>query len=186
MFRCAGSVSDDIGGWRRLFILMNCTQELKVYAFQEMLDEEWKSIPEFLTIGGSVLKSYEEFHKIVIMEDGLYKVTSRKNRYAPPDEYGWIVSDAMLKVKFISGGYIGMIEEYFISKLKKKKKFILAGRTLEVVIIKDMTVYVRAAKGRALVPSYLGGRLPLSSNLGHFLREKLSHALNPKSFGKRA
>ncbi len=34
---------------------------------------------------------------------------------------GVIVSDAMLKVKFISGGYIGMIEEYFISKLKKKK-----------------------------------------------------------------
>ncbi|HAO26635.1 MAG TPA: DNA ligase-associated DEXH box helicase, partial [Chryseobacterium indologenes] len=61
---------------------------------------------------------------------------------------------------------------------------ILAGRTLEVAMIKDMTVYVRSAKGKALVPSYLGGRLPLSSNLGHFLREKLSHALSPKTSEK--
>lgn len=148
------------------------------------MDEEWKSILEFLTIGGSVLKSYEEFHKIVIMDDGLYKVTSRKIAMLHRMNMGVIVSDAMLKVKFISGGYIGMIEEYFISKLKKEEKFILAGRTLEVAMIKDMTVYVRSAKGKALVPSYLGGRLPLSSNLGHFLREKLSHALSPKTSEK--
>ncbi len=133
-----------------------------------MMDEEWKSILEFLTIGGSVLKNYEEFHKIVIMDDGLYKVTSRKIAMLHRMNMGVIVSDAMLKVKFISGGYVGMIEEYFISKLKKEEKFILAGRTLEVAMIKDMTVYVRSAKGKALVPSYLGGRLPLSSDLGHF------------------
>lgn len=156
----------------------------KVFAFQEMTAEEWKSILDFLTIGGSVLKNYEEFHKIVIMEDGLYKVTSRKIAMLHRMNMGVIVSDAMLKVKFISGGYIGMVEEYFISKLKKEERFILAGRTLEVAMIKDMTVYVRAAKGKAMAPSYLGGRLPLSSNLGHFLREKLSHALNPKASEK--
>ena len=156
----------------------------KVYAFQEMTDEEWKSILDFLTIGGSVLKSYEEFHKIVIQEDGLYKVTSRKIAMLHRMNMGVIVSDAMLKVKFFSGGYIGMVEEYFISKLKKDEKFILAGRVLEVAMIKDMTVFVRAAKGKAFAPSYLGGRLPLSSNLGQFLREKLSGALNPKASEK--
>ncbi len=156
----------------------------KIYAFQEMTDEEWKSILDFLTIGGSVLKSYEEFHKIVIQEDGLYKVTSRKIAMLHRMNMGVIVSDAMLKVKFISGGYIGMVEEYFISKLKKDEKFILAGRVLEVAMIKDMTVFVRAAKGKAFAPSYLGGRLPLSSNLGQFLREKLSGALNPKASEK--
>ncbi|MFC4687981.1 ligase-associated DNA damage response DEXH box helicase [Epilithonimonas pallida] len=156
----------------------------KVYAFQEMTDEEWKSILDFLTIGGSVLKSYEEFHKVVVTEDGLYKVTSRKIAMLHRMNMGVIVSDAMLKVKFISGGYIGMVEEYFISKLKKDEKFILAGRVLEVAMIKDMTVYVRAAKGKAFAPSYLGGRLPLSSNLGQFLRQKLSGALNPKASEK--
>ncbi|MBT2619533.1 ligase-associated DNA damage response DEXH box helicase [Chryseobacterium sp. ISL-6] len=156
----------------------------KVYTFQEMTPEEWKEIIDFLTIGGSALKSYEEFHKVVIMDDGLFKVTSRKIAMLHRMNMGAIVSDAMLKVKFISGGYIGMIEEYFISKLKKEEKFILAGRVLEVAMVKDMTVYVRLSKGKALVPSYLGGRLPLSSNLSTFLREKLSGALNPASSEK--
>ncbi|MCS3528987.1 ligase-associated DNA damage response DEXH box helicase [Chryseobacterium sp. JUb7] len=156
----------------------------QVYTFQEITDEEWKNILDFLTIGGSVLKSYEEYHKVVVMEDGLFKVTSRKIAMLHRMNMGAIVSDAMLKVKFISGGYIGMVEEYFISKLKKEEKFILAGRVLEVAMVKDMTVYVRLSKGKALAPSYLGGRLPLSSNLGHFLREKLSGALNPKASEK--
>jgi ATP-dependent Lhr-like helicase len=156
----------------------------KVYTFQEIRDEEWKGIIDFLTIGGSALKSYEEFHKVVIMDDGLFKVTSRKIAMLHRMNMGAIVSDAMLKVKFISGGYIGMIEEYFISRLKKEEKFILAGRVLEVAMVKDMTVYVRLTKGKALVPSYLGGRLPLSSNLSSFLREKLSGALNPASSEK--
>ncbi|WP_374444799.1 ligase-associated DNA damage response DEXH box helicase [Epilithonimonas sp.] len=156
----------------------------QVYTFQEMTEEEWKSMIDFLTIGGSALKSYEEYHKVVVMEDCLHKVTSRRIAMLHRMNMGAIVSDAMLKVKFISGGYIGMVEEYFISRLKKEEKFILAGRVLEVAMIKDMTVFVRASKGKAQAPSYLGGRLPLSSNLGQFLREKLSGALNPKASEK--
>ncbi|WPO84556.1 ligase-associated DNA damage response DEXH box helicase [Chryseobacterium sp. JJR-5R] len=156
----------------------------ETFAFREMNEEEWKGIIDFLTIGGKALKSYEEFHKVVIDETGLYKVTSRRIAMLHRMNMGVIVSDAMLKVKFISGGYIGMVEEYFISRLKKEDKFILAGRVLEVAMIKDMTVFVRASKGKAFAPSYLGGRLPLSSNLGHFLREKLSGALNPKASEK--
>lgn len=156
----------------------------ETFAFQQMTDEEWKNILDFLTIGGKALKSYEEFHKVVIDETSLYKVTSRRISMLHRMNMGVIVSDAMLKVKFISGGYIGMVEEYFISRLKKEDKFILAGRVLEVAMIKDMTVFVRASKGKAFAPSYLGGRLPLSSNLGQFLREKLSGALNPKSSEK--
>ncbi|SIN86251.1 ATP-dependent helicase Lhr and Lhr-like helicase [Chryseobacterium scophthalmum] len=156
----------------------------QVYTFQEIRDEEWKEIIDFLTIGGSALKNYEEYHKVVVMEDGLHKVISRKIAMLHRMNMGAIVSDAMLKVKFISGGYIGMVEEYFISRLKKEEKFILAGRVLEVAMVKDMTVFVRASKGKAMAPSYLGGRLPLSSNLGRFLREKLSGALNPKASEK--
>ncbi len=156
----------------------------ETFAFREMNEEEWKGIIDFLTIGGKALRSYEEFHKVVIDETGLYKVTSRRIAMLHRMNMGVIVSDAMLKVKFISGGYIGMVEEYFISRLKKEDKFILAGRVLEVAMIKDMTVFVRASKGKAYAPSYLGGRLPLSSNLGHFLREKLSGSLNPKTSEK--
>ena len=153
------------------------------YAFQEITAEEWTSILQFITIGGGAFKNYEEFHKVVI-EEGIYKVTSRRIAMLHRMNIGVIVSDAMLKVKVLGGSYVGMIEEYFITRMKKEDKFILAGRVLEVAHIKEMTVYVRNAKGKAMVPSYLGGRLPLSSYLGQFLRLKLSQSLDAKSSEK--
>ncbi len=80
---------------------------------------------------------------------------------------GTIVSEAMLKVKFVSGGYIGVIEEWFISRLDPGTVFTLAGRNLELVGIKDMTVLVRKSNAKkSIVPSWQGGRMPLSANLG--------------------
>jgi len=148
-------------------------------AFRDLSPEEWNWVLTFITVGGK-LKNYEEYHKVVI-ENGLYKVTSRRIAMLHRMNIGAIVSDSMLKVKFFGGGYVGMIEEYFISKLKKNDKFTLAGRVLEVSHVKEMTVFVRNSTGKGIVPSYLGGRLPLSSYLSGFLRQKLSESLNAKS-----
>jgi ATP-dependent Lhr-like helicase len=90
---------------------------------------------------------------------------------------GTIVSDAMVKVKFMTGGYIGVIEEYFISRLEPGDVFTLAGRKLELVMIKDMTVLVRKSNAKkSLVPAWLGGRLPLSASLGSVLRKAFDDA----------
>ena len=87
---------------------------------------------------------------------------------------GTIVSDAMLKVKFMSGGYIGVIEEYFISRLHPGDVFTLAGRNLEFVMIKDMTALVRKSNAKkSIVPSWKGGRMPLSANLGKSCEKKI-------------
>src|SRR5204862_8206931 len=89
-------------------------------------------------------------------------------------QIGTIVSEAMMKVKFISGGYIGVIEEWFISRLDPGEVFTLAGRKLEFVMIKDMTALVRKSNAKkSIVPSWQGGRMPLSANLGKVLRETL-------------
>jgi ATP-dependent helicase Lhr and Lhr-like helicase len=87
---------------------------------------------------------------------------------------GTIVSDAMLKVRFSGGGYVGVIEEYFISRLEPGDVFTLAGRNLELIAIKEMTVLVRKSESKkSNVPSWQGGRMPLSANLGRKLRETL-------------
>jgi ATP-dependent Lhr-like helicase len=83
----------------------------------------------------------------------------------------------MLKVKFLSGGYVGVIEEWFISRLLPGDVFTLAGRKLEFVMIKDMTVIVKRSNAKkSIVPSWMGGRMSLSANLGVLLREKLEEA----------
>ncbi|RZK42137.1 MAG: ligase-associated DNA damage response DEXH box helicase [Pedobacter sp.] len=150
------------------------------HAFKLMLPQEWSWIMQFITSGGDSLTAYQEFKKVVKDEtDGLWKVKSRQVAMRHRLHIGTIVSDAMLKVKFLSGGYIGMVEEYFVSKLKPEDSFTLAGRILDFVQIKDMTVIVRRSKKKkAMSPSWLGGRLPLSSNLGTVLRKKYNEVLN--------
>lgn len=151
------------------------------HAFSMLTIEEWNWCLTFITVGGSIGKNYEEFHKVTISEEGIYIVEKRRIAMIHRMNIGVIVSDAMMRVKFVSGGYIGMIEEYFISKLKTGDRFTLSGRVLELVRTKEMTAYVRLSSGRAITPSWLGGRLPLSSNLSRFLREKLARALDPAS-----
>jgi ATP-dependent Lhr-like helicase len=151
------------------------------YAFQDLNEEEWQWCLLFITQGGSIGKNYEEFHKVKTVADGLMVVENRRIGMLHRMNLGVIVSEAMLKVKFQSGGFIGMVEEYFITKLKPGDKFILAGRVLEYLRIKDMTVHVKNSTGKAITPSWLGGRLPLTSNLSHFLRAKLAKAMHPNS-----
>ncbi len=147
------------------------------WCYSQIAEEEWMDILHFITQGGAALHQYDEFKKVEVTEEGLYKINSRRIAMRHRLHIGTIVSDAMLKVKFISGGYVGVIEEYFISRLSPGDVFTLAGRHLEFVMIKDMTALVRKSNVRkAIVPSWNGGRMPLSANLGLMLRKKLNEA----------
>src|SRR5690606_36313915 len=114
--------------------------------------------------------------RVVRQDDGLMRVEKRRIAMLHRMNLGSIVSDAMLRVKFLSGGYSGMVEEYFITKLQKGDRFILAGRVLAFEFVREMTVFVTSSSGPAITPSWLGGRLPLSANLSHFLRLKLAES----------
>ncbi|HTI11946.1 MAG TPA: ligase-associated DNA damage response DEXH box helicase [Puia sp.] len=147
------------------------------YCYSDMTEDEWMEILHFITEGGVALHQYDEFKKVEIMEGGLYKINSRRIAMRHRLHIGTIVSDAMLKVRFITGGYVGVIEEYFISRLTPGDVFTLAGRNLEFVMIKDMTALVRKSNAKkSIVPSWNGGRMPLSANLGLMLRKKLDEA----------
>ena len=147
------------------------------FCYSEISDDEWSRIIDFICSGGNALQQYDEYQKVQHDEDGLYKIMSRKVAMRHRMHIGTIVSDAMLKVKWSSGGYVGVIEEYFISKLVPGDVFSLAGKNLELVSIKDMTVLVRKSNAKkSIVPSWMGGRMPMTANLGSLLRKKLSEA----------
>ncbi|MFM7090226.1 MAG: DNA ligase-associated DEXH box helicase, partial [Bacteroidota bacterium] len=78
----------------------------------------------------------------------------------------------------VKGGFLGSVEEWFISSLKPGEVFWFAGQALSLVRIKDMTVQVQKSKEqKGKIPSWQGGRLPLSSELGTYLRNQI-YALN--------
>lgn len=155
----------------------NILPEIKsTYCYNDITDEEFDEILFFITSGGAALQQYDEYKKVEII-DGLYKINSRRIAMRHRMHIGTIVSDPMLKVRFIGGGYVGMIEEWFISRLQAGDTFTLAGRVLEFIMIKDMTVIVKkSASKKSIVPSWQGGRMPLSANLGIMLRKKFNEA----------
>ena len=144
------------------------------YCYSEITEEEWQQILHHLVSGGNALQQYDEYKKVELI-DGAYRVTSRKIAMRHRLHIGTIVSEPMMKVQLLHGGYIGVIEEWFISRLTPGEVFSLAGRKLEYVSSKDMTAYVRKSNAKkSIVPSWQGGRMPLSANLGKKLRETLN------------
>ncbi|MEM9675413.1 MAG: ligase-associated DNA damage response DEXH box helicase [Bacteroidota bacterium] len=147
------------------------------YAYRNLTQEEWEWALRFITSGGESLGQYDEFSKVEV-EDGIYKVNNRRTALRHRLSIGTIVSDPVLKVKYVGGGYIGAIEESFISRLNKGDNFWFAGRNLKLERIKDMTVLVRKARGKdGVIPRWTGGRMPPSSQLSKLVRLKLDHYL---------
>jgi ATP-dependent Lhr-like helicase len=87
------------------------------------------------------------------------------------------VGDVSLMVRFVSGKNLGTIEEGFISSLNPGDTFWFAGQTLELVRVKDMEAQVRKSKKKSgRVPSWEGGRMPLSSQMSEMIRVKINEA----------
>lgn len=140
------------------------------YCYKDITDDDWAWLLGFITTGGDGLGAYDEYKKVDVI-DGIYTITTKKIAMRHRMSIGTIVGDAMIKIKFLTGGYVGSMEESFIARLNPGDVFSLAGRNLEYVMIKDMDVLVRKATGKkAIIPSWNGGRMPLSAYLGEVLR----------------
>lgn len=147
------------------------------FCFQGLTEDEWRWCLNFITKGSQSLQTYDEYKKVEIEDDGKFKVNHRGVAMRHRLQIGTIVSDAMLTVKYVKGGFIGTIEEWFVSKLKPGDVFTFAGRNLELSRIKGMQVLVRKSKKKtAKVPSWMGGRMTFSAQMSELLREELYEA----------
>jgi ATP-dependent helicase Lhr and Lhr-like helicase len=147
------------------------------FSFSSITEDEWYWLLHFITTGGDSLRAYDEYRKVVI-RDGLYKVENRNIAMKHRLSVGTIVGDASLQIRFVSGKYLGTIEEYFIARLNPGDVFWFAGRNLEMVRIKDMEVHVRKTNRKSgMVPSWQGGRMPLSSQMSEMIRYKINEVV---------
>ncbi|HBC05052.1 MAG TPA: DNA ligase-associated DEXH box helicase [Aequorivita sp.] len=151
------------------------------FCFQGITDEQWNWCLNFITLGSQSLQAYDEYKKVEVTDEGIFKVESRQIAMMHRLSIGTIVSDSMMLVKYVSGGFIGTIEEWFISKMKPGDTFVFAGQTLELVRLRQMVAQVRkSGKRSAKVVSFMGGRLPLSSQMSKILREELQSEADHK------
>lgn len=175
------------------------------WAFRNLTDEEWGWSMDFVRRGGPALRAYPRYARVVPIverEEPCHRPCS-EGRCSPdptPDTQhptpvpkwtvasdklaalhrmtiGTITSDTSMFVKYLSGKTLGTIEESFIGKLREGDRFVFAGRTLELARVHDMTALVRRTKKKGgIVPTWNGGKMPLSSQLSEAVRAKVEEA----------
>jgi ATP-dependent Lhr-like helicase len=148
----------------------------QTFAFQSLERNQFDWCIKFLLHGGESLEAYDEYQKAGFIEGKLLAINKRiamKHRMS----IGTIVGDSNLVIEFMNGSRIGTIEEYFISSLNVGDVFWFSGRALEFVRIRDTKVQVRKAQSSSgKVPSWQGGRMPLSSQLSANMRARCDAA----------
>ncbi|GAA0545748.1 ATP-dependent Lhr-like helicase [Rhizomicrobium palustre] len=155
--------------------------------------EDFSRVVDFVATGGYALKRYDRYAKLRKMTDG--PSSTEKWRLAHPNlaqtyrlNAGTIVEDPMIDIRLqskgkpvgVGGRTLGQMEEYFVEQLAPGDTFVFAGEVLSFHGIHEDAAYVsRTNDPEAEIPSYNGGKFPLSTFLAQRVREMVS---NPKSW----
>lgn len=149
-------------------------------------------VVEFVATGGYALKTYDRFRRIVRGRDGLWVARTQRDIQQHRMNIGAIVEARLLTVRLVRklksaarsdnamagrvpGKKLGEIEEYFVSSLKAGDTFIFAGQVLCFVAVRDHDALVMpaAAAQDPAIPSYNGGKFPLTTFLAARVREMI-------------
>ncbi|MBC7623813.1 MAG: ligase-associated DNA damage response DEXH box helicase, partial [Aeromicrobium sp.] len=143
------------------------------HAFADLTETDFDWALDFVTRGGEALHAYPEYRKVersgerYVVNDG---AIARRHRMA----IGTIVSDASMDIRYMKGARLGHVEESFVARLSPGDAFTFAGKTLELIRVREMTAYVKPAKKiKNLVPQWTGGKMPLSTQLADSVRDVL-------------
>jgi ATP-dependent Lhr-like helicase len=155
---------------------------------------DFDDVVDFVSTGGYALKTYERFARIkqdkANNPGSRWRVANPRVRQSYRLNVGTIVEEAMLKVRLVrsrgggsgstgvlgrGGRMLGEIEEYFIEGLVVGDTFVFGGEVVRYEALAEDQVYVSRANDRdAKVPSYMGGKFPLSTYLAERVRKLLA------------
>jgi len=151
---------------------------------------DFDDVVDFVSSGGYALKSYERFARITEDKAGRWRVTHPRVRQGYRLNVGTIVEEAMLKVRLVrsrgsgsgstgalgrGGRLLGEIEEYFIEGLVIGDTFVFGGEVVRYeALVEDQVHVSRSNAEDPRVPSYMGGKFPLSTYLAERVRKLLA------------
>jgi ATP-dependent Lhr-like helicase len=143
----------------------------------------------FVATGGYALRSYDRFAKIRKTGDGLWRVSNPRVAQSWRMNVGTIIEAVSYKVRLgkvrrAAGGAVGKasyggrtlgeIEEYFVAGMSPGDTFMFAGEVLKYEALIENEIYVsRSASENPKVPTYVGGRMPLTTGVAARVRAML-------------
>ncbi|SMF61522.1 ligase-associated DNA damage response DEXH box helicase [Allosphingosinicella indica] len=138
--------------------------------------ELFSAVLGYIESGGYALRAYDRFKRLTKGPDGLWRVSHPRFIQQHRMNAGIIVDAPLLDVRFRNGRKLGTVEEYFASTLSVGDTFFFSGLSLEVERIDGTDLFVRATTRPARVPTYVGARMAMTTNLAdrvrHFLNER--------------
>ena len=151
------------------------------WPYRNLQIKKFLEVLEFVKNGGYSLKNYDQYSKIGLNKENLYTIKNKNIRNKYRLNVGTIVESYMLKVK-LGNRTLGQVEEWFIEGLNEGDTFLFGGRILEYQYLSNNNVIVKTTKDQQpKIPSYAGGRLPLSSELSFQVRSLISKEENWKN-----
>lgn len=159
--------------------------------YASLTRQQFDRVVQFVATGGYALKSYERYARLRRDPEGHYRISNPRVAQQYRLNVGTIVEAPMLKVRLgkrrgssgrpgattaMRGGRVlGEVEEWFIEQLVPGDTFVFAGQVLRFEGLREMEVYVtRAERADPKVPSYQGGKFPLSTYLAERVRAMLA------------
>ena len=157
------------------------------WTYRNLTRNDFNAVLEYVATGGYALKAYEKYAKLKRQVDGKWRLTHPLLAQQYRLNMGTIVEAEMLKVRIanvkrrlgkrlVTGGRsLGELEEWFISQLSLGDTFLFSGEVLRFEGLDEFGALASRAFGREpMIPSYQGGRFPLSTYLASRVREILS------------
>lgn len=158
--------------------------------YQELERSEFDQTVEFVATGGYALKSYDRYARLKKTNDGKYRLAHPRMAQQYRLNIGTIVADTMLKVRLVKhrpksgskarsvfrgGRILGEVEEGFIDQLSVGDTFLFSGEVLRFEGLGEVEAYAsKTSATEPKIPSYYGGKFPLSTYLAQKVRDILA------------
>lgn len=165
---------------------------IRAAPYRTLTREVFDAVLQFIIDGGYVLQRYEEHHRLIANEEGRLTPASRQIEQRYRMNIGTIVESEKLRVFLITsrpggrrrsgvsnGTYLGDVEERLVLGMQEGDTFIFAGQHLRYERVRDLILEVSPATGDLpKIPSFTGGRMPMSTHLAARVRHLLSHGMD--------
>ena len=165
--------------------------------YQSLSWEDYERTVDLVATGGYALRTYDRFRRVVRQPNGLWVARTAQDRQQHRMNVGAIVEAVQLNVRLATrlnrgktgataqtdagtgalraGRKLGEIEEYFVSTLTPGDTFLFAGEILRFIGVQDLDALVVRAPGddKPAIPSYNGGKFPLTTFLAERVRKMI-------------
>ena len=152
---------------------------------------QFDRVVDFVSTGGYALRAYERYARLRVAADGRLRLAHPRLAQQYRMNAGTIVEAPMIRIRLIGqrlakrkpgtarplmgGRVLGELEEAFVEQLKVGDTFAFAGEVLRFEGLQDTDAFVtRTTDPDPAIPSYDGGKFPLSTHLAKRVRQMLA------------